>query len=356
MKEQNLHRPRCGELTSTAGGKCVHCGLVVQFTRRALRRARPASPAPRPTPPLPVEEPPARGGRLDVRDRIEAEFGPPEQRVSGLQTGRYDVGDARRAATGPSGGDVEVGGLVALMMDPSENPYDHPPPGETAPLAGGRLELGKSAYGEAEPMPAPEPADPPLEKTAFGDTTTARRFAAPKPDEGPPAEDFGQWRRHARNRHLHTRVLPQVVVLAAALAIGPLFIGGPIVLSGTYDATFSDGEGRQVSCEAQFFPREGVAAGVKGEFSCRLYESVTSTARIQEPPALRLIMGNGNFNFAGAYDSSGVKLNLGGFGGGEMLSVQLTGRFTDRGRRIKGMVIASNGEKAKAELVKKSSL
>jgi hypothetical protein len=376
MTERILRCPRCGKATPIAGGRCQFCGLAVSLAPRARRRDAPVGRR--------------GGGQIDVGvDRVEREFAgvsfaPAKRGAAGAGTQRYDVADLRPRAAGragkangaaaapgidsgrydandggqvgaePKGGRVEVGALSSMLMDPTENPHENEFDKRGLETAtDGKLDVAQRLYGETDTARdnlsflAPPPAEAP-------DAPEPATFV---PKRFPGASSADAHNSHAatdeRRRYLLTRVLPLFVALLLVGFVGRRFVNGPIALADVYKVLFADDHGRKVTCQATFSSNPEDRLAVHGMFECKLYENDFSTDRVDEPQALKLIIGNGAVAFAGRYDADGIKLQLGAFEAADSRAVRLTGRFVGDASHIVGQIENDLGQRAKVEMEKK---
>jgi hypothetical protein len=364
MSERTLRCPRCGTTTNAADGKCPSCGLRVGFRRHSRRRDVAAAPRRRSRP--------QAAGRLEVsldklNESAHAQAVPPGPQP----TQRYDIpagsenerrfrqGAARVEA--PKGGDVEVGTMANFLLDPSDDPNHSVPVAASGGQGDGPgLDLGTRLFGDEPEMP-PEPsrqrpemnhAAPPepefSETDAMLDQLEELAPGRPNRDIRPLANE--QARKSDRNRHLLTRVLPQVVLLLVVLIVGPMLLPQAISLEGHYTAVFTDGDSREVTCATQFRPVDGEVKTVRGLFECKLYASLTSLDRVDEPHVLKPIMGDGTFAYTGQLDGVALTLKLGTFEPGEDRAVNLEAKVVDGGRRILGSMKNSLGNSAQVTM------
>lgn len=335
MKQRALRCPRCGKMTSIQNGQCAYCGLEVSYSRHSQRQGSSGRTR--------------TGGRLAMaQDKIEMEFGvnnrgPATAGVSGPAS-RYDLG-AGGHREAPAGGDVEVGTMSSLLMDMTDNPHDEPVQ-QTVKKAGkgGGLELGESLYGGEGATPQSGTNAKP-EAAAGADAAFAQMAdLAPRQSASDQNKHLAVAVRKAqRNQYLLTRVLPQVVLLAIVLLVGPLIVGSRVNLAGNYTVNFADDQNRKVSCSTRFLAAESDPRQVHGLLECKLYASDTSIERVDEPAVLKPIMGNGTISFNGEHDYRHLKLRLGSFDANDRHTVNLEGTFSSGGKDIAGRIFNSLG-------------
>jgi hypothetical protein len=336
MKQRVLRCPRCGKPTTIQNGQCTHCGLPVEYSRHSGRQVTRSGSRP--------------SGRLAMaQDKIELEFGVnnviAQPAAPSGAASRYDLaaGGYREA---PAGGDVEVGTMSSMLMDPSDNPNAEAVPAPVKPSGkgGGALELGESGYG-ADSAAAKAAANNKAEAAAATDSAFEQMAdLAPRPSSADQKKYLAAAVNKAqRNRYLLTRVLPQAVLLLIVLFVGPLIVGSRVDLKGAYLVLFQDEQGRKVTCTTKFLADEKDPRQVHGLLECKLYESDTSTARVDEPAVLKPIMANGTISYNGEHDYRQLKLKLGSFDANDRHTVTLEGSFDSGGQSVTGRIDNSLG-------------
>jgi len=411
MPEKTLRCPRCEKPTPIAGGACVHCGLAVEFAHQATRRdlserrfavdnrlgvgvdrleeelgrgaaARGTGAAATPGGSSPYRVPPNpdRAGGLDEARNAGAaapQRAPRNPDVAPrdplIQTGRYDIDGVRRdSSRAPKGGDVAPGALTGILMDPNENPHDEfwgHDPGSRPPTldnagAPAPLGLGPRLYGDAdEPRSFGDPVQhrgPPISEDPpgnLGDATPpnpgdAAPHRAPQ-NHGPQSDWLIDETVKAERRHyLLTRVAPLFIAFLLVLLVGRRYVAAPIVLEGVYTASFSDGQGRKIDCRTRFTPRGEDPQAVQGVLQCKIYQSAVSTERVEEPLALKPLLGDGAILYAGRSSPEELELKLGPFDAADARSVKFLGRFADGAASIQGVATDQLGHSVQATFQK----
>ncbi len=352
MSERILRCPRCGTESKASLGKCPSCGLAIALKRHARHRSRSMALG---------RSAPARGrggGRLeaslertgDVETTIDDFDG-----VSSTQRYELPVGQQQRPQNNsrqdePKGGEVEVGTMANMLLDPSVD-VTTMQKDAAAPAKSSTLGLAEQKYGTGTEtkgaLPGTEPSEGLTSDMIF---EQLEELAPEKPANGIPPLITKQAHKEQKKHHLLTRVLPLGIALLVVIFAGRLFLPHPVSLDGEYTAVFSDDEGREVTCTTRF--QDLGDGNVRGLFECKLYETLTSLDRIDEPHVLKPIMGDGRISYNGHFEKASIELRLGSLNPDDDRAVVMKAKITSGGVEINGSMVNSLGNKATAHIIR----
>ncbi|MDP8225634.1 MAG: hypothetical protein P9L99_19905 [Candidatus Lernaella stagnicola] len=291
---------------------------------------------------------------MDRTQEMESAFeefdaGPrPTQRYE-IDTGKVppDAQHEGRSKEAPAGGDVEVGTMANVLMDPSDDVSAYQRGEKMGSVSSSALEVSARQYGDEK--------DTDDDGSSDGMDTDAiveqlEELAPEKPASSYATTQNEYANTRARNKYLLTRTLPLILLFFVVLIVGFMYMPKDVALDGEYTAVFSDDEGREVTCTTQF--QELGGGDLRGIFTCKLYESLTSLDRIDEPHVLKPVMGDGQVTFNGRMVKDAMSLRLGSLDPDDDRTVLFEGKVKDGGVRIVGSMTNSLGNKATAEMLR----